>query len=99
MDNKGYSKTDSSEGIYRPIPKDNAVRDPHSRFVTFHYIVIINLDCSHNHIDTPSKIKKLPSTLIWNYKAYILIESSIAVRVMITRKNKSKYRLLSKNMH
>ena len=95
MDNKGYSKTDSSEGIYRPIPKDNAVRDPHSRFVTFHYIVIINLDCSH----TPSKIKKLPSTLIWNYKAYILIESSIAVRVMITRKNKSKYRLLSKNMH
>ena len=48
MDNKGYSKTDSSEGIYRPIPKDNAVRDPHSRFVTFHYIVIINLLRKHN---------------------------------------------------
>merc|ERR1711992_466072 len=35
MDNKGYSKTDSSEGIYRPIPKDNAVRDPHSSLRIF----------------------------------------------------------------
>ena len=73
MDNKGYSKTDSSEAIYRPIPKDNAVRDPHSRFVTFHYIVIINLKYSHNStcLKLP-EIKILPCTLIWNYKTYII---------------------------
>ena len=56
MDNKGYKNsenqsTDYLQGIYSPLAKDTAVRDPQGRLVTWYYIYCnILLKCKSNYV-------------------------------------------------
>jgi hypothetical protein len=45
MENQGYRNTENQstdylEGMYNPVPRDTAVRDPQGRLVEFYYVSI-----------------------------------------------------------